>query len=118
MAKEFAKPFYRSTAWRKCRQGYIDHRRAIDGGLCEVCRENTGYIVHHKRHITPMNINDTDVTLNWYNLQYVCKHCHDVEHDYCGQDTKEKRVQFDSDGNAIPPYAQCIGSKMGTGEGR
>lgn len=102
MAKEFAKPLYKSAAWKKCRQGYIDHRRAIDGGLCEVCKDNPGFIVHHKRPITPMNINDTDVTLNWFNLQYVCKHCHDVEHGYCGQDTRDKRVQFDSSGNAIP----------------
>ena len=33
MAREFAKGFYASEAWRKCRLGYIRHRRSVDGGL-------------------------------------------------------------------------------------
>lgn len=35
MAREFAKKFYNSKAWRKCRTTYIEHRVAIDGGMCE-----------------------------------------------------------------------------------
>lgn len=65
------------------------------------CHEVPGYIVHHKQHITPLTINDPDVTLNWNNLQYVCKHCHDVEHGYCKK-TSASRVQFDADGNPLP----------------
>ena len=100
--REFAKAFYKSRAWQQCRAGYIAYRRGLDGGMCEICQEVPGYIVHHKQHITPHNINNPDVTLNWSNLQYVCKHCHDVEHGYCDQ-SKPSRVTFDADGNPIPP---------------
>ena len=53
MAREFAKWFYDSSAWRKCRASYISKRQGIDGGMCERCRERPGYIVHHKTAITP-----------------------------------------------------------------
>ena len=80
MAKDFAKSFYKSSAWKRCRAGYISKRISIDGGMCERCHEQLGYIVHHKEWISPENINDLDVLLNWDNLQYVCKECHDNEH--------------------------------------
>jgi hypothetical protein len=73
MAKEYALSFYRSKAWERCRAGYISKRYGIDGGMCERCRKEPGYIVHHKIHITPMNINNPDITLNERNLQFVCK---------------------------------------------
>ena len=80
MAHEYAKGFYASEAWHKCRLGYISHRRSVDGGLCEECHENLGYIVHHREHITPRTVNDPRVTLSWDNLEYVCKDCHDKIH--------------------------------------
>lgn len=94
--------FYKSKAWQQCRAGYIAYRRGLDGGMCEICQEVPGYIVHHKQHITPHNANNPDITLSWDNLQYVCKHCHDVEHGYCEQ-SKPSRVTFDTEGNPIPP---------------
>lgn len=115
--REFAKAFYKSKAWQQCRAGYIAYRRGLDGGMCEICQEVPGYIVHHKQHITPHNINNPDVTLNWSNLQYVCKHCHDVEHGYCDQ-SKPSRVTFDADGNPIPPLKTGRGPGNGTGVGR
>lgn len=104
--REFARAFYKGKAWQRCRAGYIAYRRGLDGGMCEICGEQPGYIVHHKQHITPANINDPAVTLDWSNLQYVCKHCHDVEHGYCGQTTQAARIQFDADGNPRPPVKQ------------
>lgn len=115
--REFARAFYKSRAWQQCRAGYIAQRRSIDGGMCEVCHEVPGYIVHHKQHITPLTINDQDVTLNWNNLQYVCKHCHDVEHGYCEQ-SKASRVKFDADGNPIAPLKPNDALPYGTGVGR
>lgn len=56
MAQEFARKFYDSTAWRKCRGAYIQHRMAVDGGMCETCHERPGYIVHHKKMLTALNI--------------------------------------------------------------
>lgn len=77
MAKEYAKAFYKSAAWIKCKNTYIKTRISIDGGMCEECHINLGYIVHHKQTLTEDNIKDPDVTLNHKNLEYVCKQCHD-----------------------------------------
>ena len=80
MAKEFAKQFYNSTAWKKCRKSYISSVH----GLCERCLKEgrlvNGYIVHHKILLTPNNIGDVNITLNHKHLEYVCKECHDEEH--------------------------------------
>lgn len=74
--REFAKTFYTSQAWRDCRKAY----RKAAGGLCERCykagRLTPGEIVHHKIELTPQNICDPDVTLNWDNLMLVCRDCH------------------------------------------
>lgn len=80
MAKEWAKKFYASRAWQRVRQSYI----ATVFGLCEECTRNDeevpGYIVHHKITLTPSNINDTNITLNHDNLEYLCLVCHNKEH--------------------------------------
>ena len=77
MAKDWAEAFYNGKKWRRCRKSYIDERILIDGGLCEQCHDNLGYIVHHKITLTPVNITDPDISLNHENLMYVCKDCHD-----------------------------------------
>lgn len=46
MAKEWAKPFYNSKQWKQCRKSYIAHRISIDGGMCEHCHRELGYIDH------------------------------------------------------------------------
>ena len=71
MAKEYAKPFYNSKAWEKCRESYIV--KVFE--LCEHCGD-AGYIVDHIEEITPNNINDPNITLNHDNLQYLCTPCH------------------------------------------
>ena len=96
--KEYAKQFYKSRKWKHCRESFIAERMAIDGGLCQHCRTAPGYIVHHKIHITPQNINNPDITLNWGYLEYVCRECHNKEH--FGE---AMRVNFDFDGKVIPP---------------
>ena len=42
------KQFYKSLVWRRARAGYVSYRIAVDGGLCEVCGQRLGKIVHHK----------------------------------------------------------------------
>lgn len=102
MAKEWAKPFYKSTKWKKCRDSYIAERIAIDGGMCETCKQNLGYIVHHKILLTPDNINDPDIALNHDCLEYDCKECHD-QFDGHGVGKKTKLLcEFDSNGQPIP----------------
>lgn len=78
MAQKYAKSLYNSAAWRKCRKSYIQMRIVQDGGLCEECHVEQGYIVHHKVKITKENITDADVIFNQDNLMYVCKACHDA----------------------------------------
>ena len=80
MAQAYTNGFYTSTAWFKCRASFISKRKAIDGGMCQRCGKELGVIVHHKRHITPQNIDDPNITLNHDNLEYVCHSCHDIIH--------------------------------------
>ena len=71
--------FYKSRSWRRVRKAYIDYRMAIDGGICEVCREEPGKIVHHKVWLNNENCNDVDISLNPHNLRYECQTCHNKE---------------------------------------
>ena len=74
----------------------------MDGGRCEVCREAQGFIVHHVVHLTPENIDDPAVSLNWENLQYVCKDCHDqFEGHGLRRNTAPALVRFDANGNPV-----------------
>src|SRR5699024_12774390 len=70
-----AKAFYTSAKWIKCRTGYMQSQHYV----CERCG-GIGEICHHKTYITPENIHDPYITLNWENLECVCSHCHNVEH--------------------------------------
>lgn len=96
--KEFSKAFYKSAAWQHCRESYI---KSV-GGLCERCYAKglivPGYIVHHKCYLTPENINDPDVTLNFENLEYLCVEHHNQEH---FKEKFDKRYTISADGKVI-----------------
>ena len=76
----FAKAFYCSWPWIKCARSY----KRSKGGLCERCWAKglivPGAEVHHKIRLTPENIKDPAVALNWDNLELLCKNCHLEEH--------------------------------------
>lgn len=78
--KDFAAGFYKSQAWKRTRAAYTK----VQGGLCEECLANgiitPGEIVHHRKPLTPLNINDPTITLDWSNLQLVCRECHAKAH--------------------------------------
>ena len=100
MARDFAKAFYKSTAWKDCRASYI---KSV-GGLCEDCLAKGIYtpakVVHHIVNISPGNINDPSITLSWMNLKAVCQDCHAREH----SDVDSKyggRYTFDENGNVV-----------------
>ena len=99
MSKEYSRKFYDSTKWKKCRAAYIESVN----GLCQRClkagKYTPGYIVHHKKPITPMNINDPDITLNHKNLEYQCKTCHNIEH--YGSGVTREDVKFNENGELI-----------------
>lgn len=56
----------------------------------------TGEIVHHIEHLTPENISDPNVSLNFANLRLVCRKCHGEEHS-----TNERRYVIDEEGRVI-----------------
>ena len=93
--QDYAKHFYSSKQWANCRQAY---KKSV-GGLCEHCLMQgvytPGEIVHHKIHITPDNIDNPLVVLNWDNLELLCRQCHGLAHG-------GKRYKIDKDGKVIP----------------
>ncbi|MHB9947003.1 HNH endonuclease [Clostridium botulinum] len=96
MAKEFAKPFYKSKEWQRCREGFI---KSVYG-LCNRCGK-PGYIVHHKIKLTPQNINNTYVTLSWDNLEYLCHDCHNKEHMSKDHKVIREGLMFNDKGEVI-----------------
>jgi 5-methylcytosine-specific restriction endonuclease McrA len=84
--KDFAAALYKSKRWQTTRLAYL---KSV-GGLCERCLKKGLYkpavIVHHKVYLTAENINNPEITLNWNNLEAVCRECHEDEHR--GQDRR------------------------------
>lgn len=95
--KEYAEKFYKSQKWIKCREAFI---KSLPNKLCNRCHKIPGKIVHHKEHITPDNINNPYITLNFNNLEYLCQDCHNKEHNGNEEITK-KDVKFDENGNLV-----------------
>lgn len=93
MAREFAKAFYKSKAWRETRATYF----AGKFGLCERCGR-PGYIVHHKTKLTPWNINNPMITLAWDNLELLCLDCHNREH---SEAPTVEGLRFDENGDLV-----------------
>lgn len=75
------KQFYKTKTWQRARRAYIDYRCAIDGGLCEVCHDEPGKIVHHKIWIDDITCNDPEIALNPKNFKLECQTCHNRERD-------------------------------------
>jgi 5-methylcytosine-specific restriction endonuclease McrA len=101
--KQFAKKFYKSKAWQDCREAFFKSKF----GLCEQCGAG-GVIVHHKIILTPQNINDPSVTMNWDKLELLCLLCHNKAH---GSGSTSDGTMFDAAGNLIPktppPVNKC-----------
>lgn len=97
--KEYAESFYKSEAWKKARATYA---KSV-GGLCERCKAqgiiSPGEIVHHITHITPDNITDPNITLNFDNLMLLCRDCHSFMHT-----GNVKRYKVDGFGRVIEWY--------------
>ena len=76
------KDFYHSAAWANCRREYARSR----GYLCERCAKIglivPGVDVHHRKRLTPANVDDPSVSLAWDNLELLCEACHAKEHEH------------------------------------
>ena len=92
MAQDFALAFYHSKAWLECRAGYINSVL----GLCKHCHKQ-GLIVHHIVKLTPENINNPSITLDWSNLMYLCLDCHNAIH--ADKLSTKENYYFDEKGN-------------------
>jgi 5-methylcytosine-specific restriction enzyme A len=93
--KSWAESFYKGKAWRQCRDAYFVSQH----GICERCG-GLGKIVHHKKYLTPDNINDPDVSLNWENLELLCHDCHNKEH-FEKYSPIRDGLMFDESGNLV-----------------
>ena len=95
--REFAESFYKSKAWQRCRASFVKAK----GGLCERCMAEgiaeAGVIVHHKIELTPENIGRPEITLNFDNLQLLCRACHAKAHGRA-----IKRYKIDESGRVTP----------------
>lgn len=73
--------FYNSKEWQRCRTSYTKKAK----GLCERCLKKgivqVGEEVHHKTRLTNENVNNPMISLNFDNLELLCKNCHHEEHD-------------------------------------
>ena len=112
MAKEWAIPFYNSKQWKRCRAGFIRERIRADGGMCQVCQEKLGYIVHHKIVLTPENITNPDISLNWDYLSYECKDCHDKNEGHRVGVASECVCEFDENGDPIAIKQQFLHDRL------
>ncbi len=98
--REAVAAFYVSGVWIDCARAYRD-----SNPLCERCRKK-GEIslaeqVHHKIKLTPENINNPDITLNWDNLEALCGDCHREEHRKQRRDEKNSGKRWKVDENGI-----------------
>ena len=86
--REFAREFYKSQSWLRCSRGFMQSKNYI----CERCGAPAS-ICHHKKYLTPENINNPLIALNWNNLECLCQECHNIEHMQ-----KHSKVYFDESG--------------------
>lgn len=71
--------------------------------MCQYCKEELGEIVHHVEWLTPENINDPKIALDFANLAFVCNTCHNR---IKNPKNNKKRYHFDADGQMITPPLQ------------
>ena len=58
--------------------------------------------------LTRDNINDTNITLNFNNLKYDCKACHDREDEHAFIKARNRRYEFDENGNILPLFRNNV----------
>lgn len=100
MAKEWAKPFYNSEAWKIARMQFLVNHAFT----CEMCGEHAEE-VHHEIELTPENIHDPAVTLNPKLLHALCGDCHKLitkRQKNMRRPDCDPGFVFDEDGNLSP----------------
>ena len=104
--RDFARKFYSSKAWKRVRR-YVDEDR--DHKLCQRCGK-PGRIVHHKKHLTPDNIDDPYISLNPDMLETLCEECHSIEHN--GEAALDSELTFSESGDISYTDAALYGGAV------
>lgn len=89
MKAGFSSLFYTSKAWLKVSRLYMSSKSYV----CERCGR-PAEICHHKIYLRPDNIDDPEISLNFDNLECLCRECHIKEHL-----PKHNVTYFDRSGN-------------------
>lgn len=81
--------FYTSDTWSKFRKVIIEQRTDEDGFVrCAICGQpilkKYDLIVHHKKELDDLNVNDASVALNPDNVECVHFKCHNQIHERFG----------------------------------
>lgn len=97
--KDYAEWFYKSSWWKENRTAFLKSKFHI----CERChnRDGVGNIVHHKIYISPDNIFDENITMNWDNLECLCQTCHNKEHHRGEESVTAEGLMFDANGQLV-----------------
>lgn len=93
--------FYTTWIWRKCRKAFAESKgnlceRCLQRGILEPGSKDRPLEVHHKISLTAENVKNPQISLNWSNLELLCKTCHDAE-----RERKQKRWTIGQDGKVI-----------------
>ena len=70
--------------------------RCLKRGIIETGSKDRPLEVHHKIPLSAENIHDPKITLNWDNLELLCKTCHEAE-----KELKPKRWKIGPDGRVL-----------------
>lgn len=86
MSEGIFKNFYNSRRWRRCAKAYAQSKLYI----CERCGGyKTGtkddgtrqrWVVHHKKPMDAVTIQDDNLAYGWDNLMFLCIECHNAIH--------------------------------------
>lgn len=66
-------------------------------GIIEAGSKDRPLEVHHKVPLTADNVKDPEISLNWENLELLCKTCHDQERER----RDGRRWKIGSDGRVL-----------------
>jgi hypothetical protein len=91
LALDYARKFYSGAKWRRCRNGFMRSQFFI----CSRCG-GRATVAHHVVPVTPGNLSDPGVTLNWGNLVALCSPCHNAVHG--GSGAVQEGLYFDGEG--------------------
>ena len=93
--------FYNSQAWKNTRNSYL---KSV-GGLCERCLAKgiiePAVIVHHKTPLNIHNVSDLKLSLDYSNLQALCRKCHAEVHDDIYRQRTGRRYKVDKNGRVV-----------------